>query len=107
MKVIILDELQCRIKLNTDVAAPEWNSIVQQFTDVGEVLSNFTVHHNLWVSNELVTFDILPQKITLTEVDMNTLFFNIIDDYFKYELTYAPLGGAGCDFALELCSISK
>lgn len=107
MKVIVTNELQCRIKLDVEMLAPEWNSIVQQFTDVGEVLAKFSVHHNIWVGLEEVTFDILPQKITLSEVDMNTLFFNIIDDYFKYELTYAPLGGEGCDFALHICSISK
>lgn len=107
MKVIILDELQCRIPLNPDMPAPEWNSLVQQFEDISEFLNDFTVHHNLWLSNELVTFDILPQKITLSEINMNTLFFNVLDDYFKFNLTYAPLGGKGCDFALEVRSINK
>ena len=42
------------------------------------------------------------QKIVLSEVDMNTLFFDFLENMFTTKISYAPLGGEGCEFAMRL-----
>jgi len=45
---------------------------------------------------------IIPtQKITLTELDMNVIFFEVFC-FFETQLKYGGLGGHGCDFSVEL-----
>lgn len=51
------------------------------------------------------TVDIYQQKCTLDEFCMNELFhdgFNELMDLSKVKLSYAWLGGAGCDFSVEM-----
>lgn len=46
---------------------------------------------------------ILPQKIQLTEYDMNWLFSEILMG--KVNIEYAWYGGEGCDFAIDVKQI--
>lgn len=48
-----------------------------------------------------VTYTIPEQKITLDEVEMNILFYYVLW-LFSYRIEYSGLGGAGCDFSLDL-----
>lgn len=63
------------------------------------VLSQCAVYHRYCSIDNVVT--ILQQKITLGEIDMNVLMqeFNIGG---LTVLRFAPLGGYGCDFTMEL-----
>jgi hypothetical protein len=42
---------------------------------------------------------ILPQKVCLNEVDMNTLFSEVFV-HTDYSIGYAWIGGEGCNFSL-------
>ena len=48
-----------------------------------------------------VTYTIPEQKITLNEVEMNILFYYVLW-MFSYRIEYSGLGGAGCDFSLNM-----
>ena len=59
---------------------------------------NYEYQYN---SNEWVNITVIPRKITLTELDMNELFFEIfISSNIKME--YVGLGGRGCDFCINI-----
>lgn len=44
---------------------------------------------------------IKTQKIVLNEIDTNTLFFDVFT-FFETQIKYSELGGAGCDFSIEM-----
>lgn len=66
-----------------------------------EVMS-FLRTFSIWFREENGKLIIPAQKVTLDEWAMNELF----NEYLMYlpgiTIQYAPLGGSGCDFALEL-----
>jgi len=74
-------------------------SIIQELK---EILEKFSVFHTLTFSSDLVNIEIFEQKITLDEINMNSLL-NIIGDFWPIELTYIPQGhGLECQFYLSL-----
>lgn len=56
------------------------------------------------ISHREVGEDMLfyEQKLTLTEVDMNTIFSEALMFAENTKLTYANLGGVGCDFSMRI-----
>lgn len=84
----------------TDEDRSYWEDYVM---DACGFLSSFNVHHsvNLMESGFSVTLQV--QKCTLTEQDMNELFYEVLLPHFRVGwLKYSPLGGAGCDFAVRI-----
>lgn len=57
-------------------------------------LDSFSIHYS-FENNNLIIF---PQKINLTEINMNSLYNN----WFMYNcsIEYAGLGGTGCEFSI-------
>jgi len=69
-----------------------------EFTkEITSILEDYSVYHKI-NENEV---HIPPQKVILSEIDMNHLFSDIFI-YFTYLLRYGEIGGDGCDFSLEL-----
>lgn len=87
MKLLIQTDL-----VDTDLAGADYTKEVIDF------LKTFSI----WCKEVDGKLVIPAQKVTLDEWHMNELF----NEYLMYlpgvSLKYAPLGGAGCDFTLEL-----
>jgi hypothetical protein len=69
---------------------------------ISETLDRFSVHHDIEYRDDAWYFTLYSQKVTLDEVQMNELFYDILFNALDYNLEYAPLGGRGCGFALEM-----
>lgn len=71
-------------------------------TDYTKDVIRFLRTFSIWFREENRKLIIPAQKVTLDEWAMNELF----NEYLMYlpviTIQYAPLGGAGCDFALRL-----
>lgn len=65
--------------------------------DYKEILGEFSVFFK--EDEEYIYIE--EQKITLNEIDVNTLFFEILLNFA--EIKYAYHGGRGCELALSLC----
>lgn len=67
------------------------------------ILKSLNIDHafiNNYTSCNLILY---PQKITLDEVDMNTLFSCVLESFGTlYKIRYSRLGYTGCDFSIEL-----
>lgn len=77
--------------------------IVKSYFGV-ETIENLGVSYNRLDHGDIVT--VIPQKVVLNEVDMNTFF----DEVFTYAtkeviIEYAGLGGEGCDFSLSMKTV--
>ena len=85
-------------------ALEEFNDLVQ---DCSEILDELAVQYsfvNNYTSCELILH---AQKINLEEVDMNTLFYYVLNTFdTRIRLRYVARGGMGCDMCLELEVIS-
>lgn len=73
---------------------------------VGEIckyLNEFCIWHSVDLMESGFSVTLQVQKCTLTELDMNELFHEILLPHFGVGwLKYSPLGGAGCDFAVRI-----
>jgi hypothetical protein len=67
--------------------------------DISELFKEYSISHILHENEKEIL--IIPQKVVLTEVDMNYVF-SVGFVRFEYEMEYANIGGEGCDFSLEL-----
>ena len=69
----------------------------------GAILDRFCIHHTFVNNYTNCTLVIYPQKITLDEVDINTLLYEVLMSFdTKFKITYKPLGGEGCHLSLML-----
>lgn len=66
------------------------------------LLKQFGVCHKTVSNDTTTTVTLFPQKVTLDDVDMNTLFFEALHPCFPYRMEYSPMGGRGCEFAIRL-----
>jgi len=74
--------------------------VIDNYPEVLVVLKDFSVMFEFNEYTRITT--LLPQKITLTEWDMNHLFSIIDSGSPYYTLNYVFLGGEGCDFAIKI-----
>jgi len=72
-----------------------------EFNSIHATLDNINVIHSFDVAEDFCTLTIYEQKCQLDEYAMNTLF-SILVMYFDFSIRYMTLGGAGCEFAIEL-----
>ena len=75
---------------------------LDEFNEIKALLDSYTVHHMIDCREDTTVFSIYTQKITLDEFAMNNLFHNILNVYFDIEISYASIGGKGCDMALTV-----
>lgn len=78
------------IPLTPDVDPDDWLEFVS-------MLSAFSIH----ITNLENRVILSAQKITLDEIQINE-FLSYLDSS-EYVLSYAYLGGAGCELALDMC----
>lgn len=71
-----------------------------------ETLNRFGVHYQTVMDSTTCAITIPVQKIVLDEYNMNTLFHEVLC-FIEHSLIYAPLGGEGCDFAVEIHSNTR
>lgn len=71
--------------------------------EISKLLDKFCVWHSVDLMESGFSVILQVQKCTLTEQDMNELFYEILLPHFRVGwLKYSPLGGAGCDFAVRI-----
>ena len=98
MKTIIHDTLV----YSSDFAVEDTIDVTELFDYTRDLCVKFNVHHTITVTADRVKLTIEPQKITLDEIDMNTFWHDVLDNFFSIRTHYAALGGAGCGFALSV-----
>lgn len=72
------------------------------FEEIAVLLNSFSVQHKIDITETIIQFAIYQQKVTLDEFAMNTLFYDVINIYFDYDIAYSYLGGKGCDFSINI-----
>jgi len=97
MIVHIINQLDCKFEIKTNLL-----SSIEGFKDVREICAKYSVAICLDIFDGEISFNIPPQKITLEEVNMNTLFFEVLNVYFNIKCRYMSLGGEGCEMAFEV-----
>lgn len=87
---------------NSEEFEPE--DLAQDFEDCGgALLRKFSIHYTLDTHMYGMTLFIHDQKVNLDDIAMNTLFSDVFECMgFNYDLRYVGLGGAGCEFCLEI-----
>lgn len=100
MKTVIHDTLIYSSNFDVEDIA----DVTELFDSTRDLCVRFSVHHTITVSADRVVFTIEPQKITLDEIDMNTFWHDVLDNFFNIRTCYAAFGGAGCGFSLSVYS---
>jgi hypothetical protein len=98
MKTVIHDTLTYSSNFDIEDTA----DVNELFDNTRDLCVQFSVHHTITVSADRVVFTIEPQKVTLNEIDMNTFWHDVLDNFFNIRTQYAAFGGAGCEFALSV-----
>ena len=72
------------------------------------ILDRFNVQYAFVNNYTHCSLTLYEQKIVLDEVNMNILFFDVLGSFDdNYNIRYLPMGGAGCDFCIELYPLNK
>lgn len=101
MKLLIDNELEWQFKFadNPEVDLENIKEGVEAF----EVLArSMSVWGSFTVDETSARIVINAQKVNLDGIAMNELFHDLLTELFDIEIEYAPLGGAGCDFAFRI-----
>ena len=107
MKLLINDNLTFYYLYKSGPENFEENAL-EEFNDFieneGAILDEFCIHHTFVNNYTSCYLLIYPQKVSLDEFNMNTLFSDVLRSFdTPYSLEYAWLGGKGCEFSLRLC----
>jgi len=102
MKLLIQHDLRWSSRFDPGMSAEELANEREFFESLKEMADRFCLFGKYEILDDSVDFLIHAQKVTVDEYAMNELFAAFLDELFKLEVEYAALGGAGCDFALEL-----
>lgn len=101
MKLLINTDLTYT-QLFTDFSPEDKEAFIEEVYYWKALCSRFSVQAKFSIEDECVKITVFVQKCTLDEFAMNELFHEVIDPLFEYEVQYAALGGAGCDFAITI-----
>lgn len=101
MKLLINSPLSYSDVYIPSISDEEVEEHQEAFQELLDICDKFGVHYCRDFRQDGIEFDIHVQKVTLDEVSMNQLFAEVLR-LFDYDIRYAALGGAGCDFAIEL-----
>ena len=101
MKLLVNDELVWLFNFadNPEARREDYEIAVK---DLEELAKSMSVWGSFTVDEATARIVIDAQKINLDGIAMNQLFFELLTQLFDIELAYAPLGGTGCDFAIEI-----
>jgi len=101
MKLIIPRTKEYWYTHEIDATDDDKSDMADEFNSIHTTLDNMNVNHSFDVADDFCTLTIYEQKCQLDEFNMNTLFFFFLM-YFDFSIRYLTLGGAGCEFAIEL-----
>ena len=106
MKAIIHDELCATYFEGPDATTTDREDDLTFWAEIKATLKGFSVYNRIEYSAEEKswTITIQPQKVTLSDVDMNTLFSDVFY-MLDYRIEYAGLGGRGCEFAINIYQV--
>lgn len=102
MKLLIQQDLHWSSKFDPSLSADELANEREFFAALKDLAKRFSLWGKYEIHDDCVNFRIHAQKVTIDEVAMNEFFSDFLTELFKVEVEYAALGGAGCDFAMEL-----
>lgn len=102
MKLLIQQDLYWSSKFNPNLSAEELANERAFFVALKEMAERYSLWGKYEIHDDSVDFRIHAQKVTVDEVAMNAFFADFLSELFEVDVKYAALGGAGCDFALEL-----
>jgi len=106
MKLLINNQITLTYKYRAGPEDFEDNAYdeYQDFIDYeSKLLDSMCIHHTVINHYTSLDFILEVQEITLDEHAMNDLFFSVLNSFdTKFNIKYVPLGGAGCDFCIEL-----
>lgn len=104
MKLLIQKDLAYAWTAPKDLTSEGLAHTLEYFHDLEQLAKKYAVSRKFVFGPTSVTIDISAQKITLDQFDMNTLFADFLTELFEVQIRYAALGGAGCDFSMEIVS---
>ena len=102
MKLLINSDFMYQETFNPSISDEDMFDTQEEADGLSELLDSLYVYHTLSVDTSGLRLIIPVQKLCLYEVDMNTLFYDVIDRFFDYDLQYSGLGGVGCDFSIDI-----
>jgi len=103
MKLLIQKDLYFRVPLPADLSDEQVEAEEEYYNSLRDVAKRYSLSLRMSCTyGGHVEFAIPAQKVTLDEVAMNHFFHDFLTELFDIEVEYAPLGGEGCDFVLEL-----
>ena len=87
-----------------DISEEDLDLLDEEVESLRDLFKRFSIHATVENSESMFSVVINPQKVVISEWNMNTLFAEVINDFFwnEYTLDYAMSGGEGCDFALRI-----
>lgn len=101
MKLLIDDELVWQFKF-ADNPEVELENIKGDVEALAELAKSMSVWGTFTVDETSARIVINAQKVNLDGIAMNELFHDLLTELFDIDIEYAPLGGAGCDFAFRI-----
>lgn len=102
MKFLIQHDLRWTTTFDKRLPAAELAATWEYYLHLVTVARKFCLGGKFAVGDDSVDFQIHAQKMTLTEWSMNEFFAVFLTELFDIEVEYVLLGGAGCDFVIEL-----
>lgn len=102
MKLLIQQDLHWFSKIDPSLTLEELENVRVYFHSLKALAKRFSLSGKYEVLDDSIDFHIYAQKVTVDEVAMNEFFADFLTELFDVEVEYAALGGAGCDFALEI-----
>ena len=87
-----------------DISVEDLDLLDEDAETYRDLFKRFCIHATVENSESMFSVVIHPQKVSLDDIAMNTLFANAINGLFwnEYTLEYAIMGGEGCEFAMRM-----
>ena len=100
MKLLIDTPLHWSTTFNPGATEEDLVWQQERYQEMVEVLRRLNVYGSFIAGQTQASIDIMVQKVTLDEFEMNRLFNTVLNELFELEIIYTALGG--CDFSLRL-----
>ena len=103
--ILFIDEVMTYCESNSpDITEEDLEFQAEDAQYYREFFDQFSIKGVVENHEDHFRIKIYSQKITLDDLNMNTLFAHVIDQVFfnKYTLDYSAIGGKGCEFAMRI-----
>ena len=102
MKLLIQTDLEYSTVFNEDGIGVDFDEFKADAEHLVKDLKRFAVHSKLDLTERRCLFTVVSQKVTLDDINMNTLLHDLYETFDDLVLEYAGLGGEGCEVSLRL-----